>query len=218
MSKLFVRPAGLLLALMCFTLPFLAVSCDTPVGGVSAEYAGVDFVFGGEPSLTGSAADEATSGEEGGDESATDEDGRVDPQPLAVLAFVSIIGGLVLSVLPRLRAHTLANLGAGVTMSLLLVANQIVLHDAAVNELAESDEIFAARAAEMVGTRYGFWLTLMLLLAVVGYSVVELLRERGRFPRAGALSGGYPPPPPPPRGGAPAGPGGPGSRPPSGGG
>jgi hypothetical protein len=224
MSKLFVRPAGLLLALMCFAFfPLLAVSCDTPMGSASAEYTGADFVFGGEPNFTGSAADEATSGEEGEgdegvegeDEGVAGEDGQVGPQPLAVLAFLAIIGSLVLAVVPRLRAHTLTNLGASAAVLLLLVVNQIVLHDSAVTELEESEEILAPQAAEMVETRYGFWLTLLVLLAVVAYNVVELLRERGGSSRAGAFSGGYPTPPSPPGGGAPAGPG---SAPPSGGG
>jgi hypothetical protein len=147
MSKLLIRPAGLLLALMCFALPFLAVSCDAPMGSVSAEYAGGDFVFGGEPSFTGSAADEATSGEEG----VPDEDARVGPQPSAVLAFLAIIGSLVLAAAPRLRTHTLANLGASGAVSLLVVVNQIVLHDKAVSELEESEGIFAAQASMATG-------------------------------------------------------------------
>jgi hypothetical protein len=213
MPRLLFRPAGFLLALMCFGLPFLTVSCESPVGSVRADYSGADLVFGGGPDITRTGPDGTTvtrddvgdDGDLGGAGSGRgldDDRGDPGPRPFAVLAFLAVIAGLVMSVVPRVRAHQWANLGASAAVALLLIANQIVLYGDAVAELEESfGDILAGQAAEMVGTRYGFWVALVPLLAVVAFNVLEVVRER-----AGVASGSGDPPRPAQPGAAPFGP------------
>src|SRR5689334_8394624 len=48
-----ISPAGFLLALVFFLLPFAAVSCEVPgAGSVEASYTGVDLITNGEPTTT----------------------------------------------------------------------------------------------------------------------------------------------------------------------
>ncbi|MGW1677070.1 hypothetical protein [Saccharopolyspora sp. NPDC002376] len=47
-----ISPAGFLLVMLCFGLPFVTVSCESSVGSISAEITGWDLVFGGKATTT----------------------------------------------------------------------------------------------------------------------------------------------------------------------
>jgi hypothetical protein len=180
MAKRLISPAGFLLSLICFAFPFLAVSCEPPERSLhtTAEYIGWDFVFGGQPDLAGPGADRFAGIKD--DRDMTDSM-RADPQPAAILAFVVIAGGVTLAFAPRPQTRSAAALSAGVLASLLLVTNQITVHNRAVSELTEPGSRFArARVFDVTPPRYGFWLALTFLLAVAGYNAYEIVQARRR--------------------------------------
>lgn len=89
--------AGLLLAGLCFLLPFALVSCDAPGGygrmkaGGSTTYTGLDLVTGGSPEVTKTHLRPV-------DEQRED---RLPPQPLAIAALVLVIASAVAVVVFR---------------------------------------------------------------------------------------------------------------------
>lgn len=164
-----MSPAGLLLALFCFGLPFLTVSCETPVMSVSADYTGWDFVFAGHPHLTATGP--------GGDVAAQHQNTSIPWQPLALLAVLIIVGGIVLTFAsPRNRQVT--GIVAGCVGGLLVIANQSLARGAIVGELKKSYIIPSWTVDKLVEARFGYWLTLAFLLAVIGYNAVELALGR----------------------------------------
>jgi hypothetical protein len=82
---------GLLLAGVCFLLPFAMVSCDAPGGygrvkaGGSTTYTGLDLVAGGSPEVTETHLRPVEEQQED----------RLPPQPLAIAAFVLVVAGAV---------------------------------------------------------------------------------------------------------------------------
>lgn len=89
--------AGLVLAGVCFLLPFALVSCEAPGGygrakaGGTTTYTGFDLVTGDEPQVTETHLRPA--GER--------QDDRLPPQPLAIAALVLIAAGAAAVVLFR---------------------------------------------------------------------------------------------------------------------
>lgn len=156
-----VSPAGLLLALLCFGLPFVAVSCGT----TTVEYTGLDLVVGGTPTVTEKNAIDSTPGM------------PIPVQPLAVLTVLSIAGGIAVVALPRVPVLTRAVVAS--LAALLLMVNEIVTYQRIVHELRTSADlrIPAGQAADMVRMRSGFWFALALLLGVATYNVVEVVRR-----------------------------------------
>ena len=185
-----VSPAGFVLALLCFGLPFLTVSCESPVGSVRASYSGWNLAFGGAPDITASVGMS--------DYLARRQQEASAPwQLLALLALLAIIAGVVLTC-ARPRQQTLSSIVAGGSASLFMIINQVVVHSGAVDELRRDTFLPATIVQGMVETRIGFWLALLLLLGVVGYHVVELVRLRraGPAPPVGSERGEPGPPPP----------------------
>jgi hypothetical protein len=163
-----ISPAGLVLALFCFGLPFLTVSCETPVMSVSADYTGWDFVVAGEPHVT-------TSGP-GGDVAGRQHDASIPWQPLALAAVLVVIGGIVLTFAsPRNRRAT--GIVTGSVAAVLVIANQGMARNAVVSELKRSYVIPPWTIDKLVDSRIGYWLTLAVLACVVGYNVLELALE-----------------------------------------
>lgn len=169
-----ISPAGLVLALFCFGLPFLTVSCETPIMSVSADYTGWDLAFASEPHVTTSGA--------GGDVAAQQGDASLPWQPLALVAVLIIVCGIVLTFAsPRNRRVT--GIVTGSVAALLVIANQGMARGAVVAELKKSYVIPPWTIDRLVESRVGYWLTLALLFAVVAYNAVELALER-RAPAA----------------------------------
>jgi len=167
-----LSPAGLLLVALCFSLPFVAVSCDTPVQ-MRADYSGTDLLAGGRPSV--SVSDEAVSQQDA--EELSDE--PIDLQPAAVLAMLAVIAGILVAALPTRRFQVFGGTVAAVATVLFLGLNQIL------TQRHLGREIEAELGAELPGgtsggdyveTRYGFWLALSLACVVAIYNCFELYR------------------------------------------
>lgn len=201
----FISPAGLFLVLLCFFLPFFSVSCSSGFGELSVTATGMDQVFNGRPDYSGYQPTAART-----------RDAEVGVSPLLVIALVAIVAGIGLGLgLPKPLARWAAGAGASLLALLLIVVNQIALHSRVNQELdtaAEGlgDNPFAASFRPMitVSDGAGFWIAVVLLLALVGYNVVEVAWQRSpnrrpRFLAGGASSqspypsGGRPAPPPP---------------------
>jgi hypothetical protein len=177
-----VSPAGLLLVALCFTLPFVAVSCDTPVQ-VRADYAGTDMLAGGRPSVT--VSDETVSPQDA--EELSDE--PIDLQPAAVLAMLAIVAGILVAALATRRARVLGGTVAAAATVLFLGLNQILVQRQLALQI--EGELGAqlpggTSGGDYVETRYGFWLALSFASAVVLYNGFELYRiTRLRGPTGG---------------------------------
>lgn len=202
-----ISPAGLVLVLLCFLLPFVTVSCESAVVDYEATYDGTDFVVGGDPHITVSRPGGAE-GEEEGQEGA-----RAAPQVLAILALFTTLTGIVVALLPyaRLasrptRARTIATAATAALALAFLVISQLVVTDHIVDELQQGDTagigVTRSTAEDMVASRFGFWLASTLLIAVIAYNVVDLgwekltTRTAGRQQQPPPPGAGRPPPPP----------------------
>lgn len=186
-----MSPAGLLLALLCFGLPFVTVSCEAPLMTVSADYTGWDLAFGGEPDVvvTGVAKDL----------SAEQERASTPWQPLALVTLLVLTSGAVLAV-SRPRQQRLTSVVSASAAALLLFANQIVTRSGIVDELRTATYLPTSVVDDMVESRFGYWLTMTLLLAVAGYNAVRLGVERRARTVADSARDNFQPPrdsPPP---------------------
>lgn len=187
MVRRLVSPAGLLLVAICFALPFVSVSCDTPVR-LRADYTGVDMVGGGTPSV--SVSDEAVSRQDADDLS----DEPIDVQPAAVVAMLAIIAGLLVAALRGRRARLFGGTAAALATVVFLGINQILVRRHLSDEIER--EVGAqlpggARAGDFVHTRYGFWLALALACAVTAYNCAAVYRElRPKLAEAGGAGAG----------------------------
>lgn len=170
-----VSPSALVLALLCFGLPFVAVSCDAPGGygrvrqGGTTSYTGVDLATGGSPSVDRAAL--RPPGER--------RDDRTSRQPLAALAFVLALAGIPSALLlrrRRIRAEVTGGLALGAAAA--LVANQLVARHVIVERVAEQVAIPVGKsAADFVHTATGFWLCLLLLLVAAIAALIPALRR-----------------------------------------
>lgn len=218
-----LSPIWFVLIVGAFFLPFVSISCSTeglgdvagdlggqvPAGGFEVSVKTLDFVIGGEASVSGSQEflDEiqAQSGQEGTDEVETEIYAQV-AAGLAVLGiFLSLIAG-------RLGAIMSIILGAGVTLSIILLKP-------AVNEQLQISDVPSGFGVSIT-YGLGYWGPLVLGLVAAAWGVLRLLAPDGGraagMPAAptapptttampgggtGFESTGTPPPPAPPGGG-----------------
>ncbi|MEQ7009821.1 hypothetical protein ABN028_26960 [Actinopolymorpha sp. B17G11] len=176
-------PIGFALVLVCFSFPFVTVSCEAETGVMTADYTGWDFVIGGKPHITTGKPGEAGSDPPRlpPDQPSPDENAEpVAIQALALLTVLVVAGGVALVARPRV-SPLVRGVVACVAV-VLLIANQAVAQDHLIAKLRDSD-VPADVADGLVDTRYGFSLALSLLLAVAGYNVVEMRLERRAAPR-----------------------------------
>ncbi|MGM1060104.1 hypothetical protein [Saccharothrix sp. Mg75] len=165
----------LALSLLCLALPFTAVSCESSVGDIEVEYSGWDLAFGGEPSIE-------VSGKT--DDSLAEKSNNLPAQPLVIIALVVLFAGLVL--LSTSKALATVGIVVGATASLFLISAQVSVQGLLVREISESEEIGSAAAGDLVETRSGFWLALVLLTALTAYNIATLVRARGGSTAPGA--------------------------------
>lgn len=204
-----ISPAGFLLALVFFLLPFAAISCEVPgVGSVEASYTGVELITNGVPSTT-------TTGEFTSSDASPAKKDEPTPTPdvqvLAIITAVLLAAGVVATAVPGIRARLrgwwgiagLAVLGAA-----LLITTEIVgtanLKSALVDAVNKSNQQAAdpnfnitmtdTVASSMVNTRIGFWLSLLALVAVLVATAGFEIRDRMR--RAQPVAQPTPEPPP----------------------
>jgi len=174
------NPTVLILAGLCFVLPFVTVGCDTPGGygraapGGTTTYNGVDLAIGGEPRVTPPERVRPLP------------PGRSDRlwQPAAAAVLVLIVAGTVLTVTigdRRLRRASLASL-AGVAAATLLVNQALVEADLAVRVSDYlTQPLPAGRSArDYVHTGPGFALALLLLSAAALVNGIGWWRARPR--------------------------------------
>ena len=172
------------ITLLAFVLPFASVSCTTPAGygsaggGVTATYAGLTLVTGGEPAI-----DPADRPLPAG---ATRDDDRVGPQPAAAAALALIVAALVLAVTggarPRSLAVAVLATGAAALLGVALVefdrlrTGRIVARLAALGVAPRPPEEVAA----FVQPDRGFWVVVALLLATAAHRLRAAVVRRER--------------------------------------
>ncbi|MEU7865275.1 Hsp70 family protein [Dactylosporangium sp. NPDC049140] len=176
LRRRWLSPVTLVLALLCFVLPFATVSCGLPDGygharpGGTTKYNGLDLALGGRPDV---AADQLRPAGEWRED-------RLGPQPLYVGALVVVGVALVAALMlarPRRRRAVVAGLGALAGLS--LVAGQALVVSRLAERVREQSAVPAGKdARDFVGTGAGFWLTLVLLALLLGGNLAALLPWR----------------------------------------
>jgi actin-like ATPase involved in cell morphogenesis len=178
-----LSPVTLLLALLCFVLPFATVSCGLPDGyghakpGGTTSYNGLDLALGGSPDVPSEQLLPV-------DKWRPD---RLEPQPLYLAGLLLLGAGLVTAVaLARDRRRREVVAGLGVLAGLSLVAGQALVVDRLAVRVREQSAIPADKLArDFVGTSAGFWLTLTLLALLVAGNLVALRPRPARSRAAG---------------------------------
>jgi actin-like ATPase involved in cell morphogenesis len=171
-----LSPTTLVLALLCFVLPFATVSCGLPDGygraqpGGTTTYTGIDLAVGGSPDVPADQLRPLS-------QQRTD---RFAPQPLVLAALLTAIAALVVAVAvraPRRRRALVAVLG--VVSALCLFAGEAVMVDLLATRVRAQSALPAGRTAkDFVGTGLGFWLALTLLAGAAAGNALGLLRVR----------------------------------------
>lgn len=145
-----VSVAFFVIIIICFFMPFLDLSCS---GQKMGRVNGLQLVLGGEVE---------TPGMFGG----TQRD-RIDPEPLAISAFIAAVIGLLLSFSNRRESKALPLLaGAGGGVFLLLLKSK------AENEIARE-----GMGILHVELEAGFWLTLVLFFVVALLNLFALVQH-----------------------------------------
>jgi hypothetical protein len=180
------NPTTLILAGLCFVLPFVSVGCDTPGGyagtspGGTTTYNGVTLVVGGQPEVSEGHERPVTPGE----------DDRMPPQPAAAVVLVLIVAatGFAIRVAePRPRRAFVGGLAAvGATALMVnqaLVQAELTLRvsDHLTRLASAGQKLDPAKSArDYVHTGQGFLLCLLLLLVVVAVNAIGWWRARPR--------------------------------------
>lgn len=182
----------LLLAALCFLMPFVTVSCDVPGGfgtqrpGGSTTYRGVDLVTGGDPQTTAEHARPP----------AERRSARLGVQPFAVVALALTVTALAASLLLRLgRARRIWVAATATAAALALVLGQLTVRSRLAAMVAEEagDQLPPdRRAIDFVHNGDGFWVVTGLLVAVATVSAALAMREGAtrNHRSAGRVTGG----------------------------
>ncbi|HLT11745.1 MAG TPA: hypothetical protein VK028_13235 [Micromonosporaceae bacterium] len=174
-------PTGLVLAGLCFALPFVTVACDTPGGygraapGGTTTYTGFDLALGDEPTVS---PPEKLRPLPAG------QDDRLWPQPAAIAVLVLVIGGVAYAVTvrdARTRRAGVAVVGA-VAMTALLVNQALVESELAVRvgEQLTGPPPAGKGVRDFVQTGAGFVACLLVLALVTAVNVIGWWRTRPR--------------------------------------
>jgi hypothetical protein len=173
-----LSPTTLILAGLCFALPFVTVSCATPGGygraaqGGTVSYTGVDLAVGGHPDVT------PTDKIRPADQQRED---RLPAQPTALILLILIAAGTGVAIAmsdPRARRATVALLG-GVSVTALLVNQALAQSEVTVN-VGEQVALASPGADphQYVKAGVGFGLCLLLLLAVTAVNAFAWWRSK----------------------------------------
>ena len=170
----------LILAGLCFALPFVTVSCSTPGGygralaGGTTTYNGVDLAVGGRPDV--SPPDKLAP-------VADQHEDRLPPQPTAIIVLILIASGTGAAIVltdRRARRGTVALIG-GVAATALLV-NQALAQSEITLRVGEQVSLVApgTNPRQYVNTGVGFVICLFLLLAAALVNAIGWWRTRPR--------------------------------------
>ncbi|MEV6930904.1 Hsp70 family protein [Dactylosporangium sp. NPDC051485] len=173
-----LSPVTLVLALLCFVLPFATVSCELPNGyghakpGGTTEYNGLDLALGGRPDVQ---PDQRRPADEWRED-------RIEPQPLYAAALLVLGAALVTALtLTRQRRRRALMAGLGALAGLSMVAGQALVVNRIADRIREQSAVPAGKdARDFVGTGTGFWLLLTLLALLVAGNLAALLPRRRR--------------------------------------
>jgi hypothetical protein len=191
-----LSPAGFGLVLLLFVFPFVTVACSAEGVNIDASFTGVDLVVGGEPTLSGTNVD----GDIGSELAATFNE-FYDAEPLAIIAAVLLLAGMVVAVIRERQLRSLVSAAlAGVVLVLLAVA-VFVRVPSKVNEAMDSfraqtdfeDPVQASTSPTIV-----FWIAMVLLLAIAAWQGYEAKQARsaevvaGPAPESPDPAGGTP--------------------------
>jgi Hsp70 protein len=170
-----LRPTTLVLALLCFLMPFATVSCGLPGGygratpSGATTYIGLDLVLGGTPDVKAQHVRPPA-------ESRAD---RLPPQPAMLLALLAALAAAVAAFAvraPRRRRAVVAALAAA--GALLLIIGQAIVVDLLADRVREQSPLPAGRTAhDFVGTAFGFWFAFLLLVGTAVANTVGLRRR-----------------------------------------
>ncbi|MCU0494742.1 MAG: zinc ribbon domain-containing protein [Chloroflexaceae bacterium] len=144
--------------LLCFFLPFVTVSC----GPITATLSGFTFISGGTPTVS-----------DGRQSRPADE--PVPRQPLLVISYLLTMAGLGVSFVKQIKQRVLFWLLAsvGIISALALLLFQTVM------------EGQARQNGFALTFNFGFWLTVVLYVALAGFHI--WLALGGKFPSSVAL-------------------------------
>ncbi|WP_460392126.1 hypothetical protein [Actinophytocola sediminis] len=179
-------PAGFVLVLLLFLLPFVGVSCSADgVGSMEAEFTGFDLVTGGEPTFdtTSPIADMVAS-----DQAEMPSTGVVVP---AVFALILVVAGAGAALVARPRTRALAGAAAAALAAVLLAVIQLFAESSLVNSIVDSSAVIAQSTpidlapvvdetylADAVSARIGFWFCLGLLVLIAAGNLLAAARSR----------------------------------------
>lgn len=188
-----LSPAGFGLVLLLFLLPFATVSCSAESEHINATFTGLDFVIGGEPTITGTNVDEDVAPEL----AATFID-FYDAEPLAIIAAVLLLAGMAAALIRQRKPRALVSATIAAVVVVLLAVAIFIRAPSKVNEAMEwvraqagLDRPIDASTSPTVG----FWLAIVLLVALAAWQGFEAARADGHAD--GHADGAGPPPAPP---------------------
>ena len=147
-----LSPSAFVLALISFFLPFVAFSCQ---GQKVANFSGVQLATGTtieQPQMFGPPKSE-----------------KVNAEPLAVLALLSVLAGAGLSFLKGKKGAVSSAALAGLGIILL----------GALKSKVNGDALRQGGGAIQVNYQVGFYLVIVFLLAAIGAGVYALLAGKG---------------------------------------
>jgi hypothetical protein len=178
---------GFLFLVLCFLLPFAAASCDSPdAGRNSLSYSGVKLVTGGRAHLE--ASDQVRAAYPGIPPWYPDTQTPAVPvQTLVLAALVCAVAGIVVAVLRRPWPRALAGTATALLTVIALGGGEIVALRT-VRRVTEEPvrgavgyQAFSAPGFHLdVHPRYGYWLALLLSVALVagnGWNLLRLTRN-----------------------------------------
>lgn len=147
-----LSPAAFVLTLVCFFLPFVTFSCQ---GQKIASFSGIQLATGTtieQPQMFGPPKTQ-----------------KVDAEPLAVLALLSVLAGAGLSFLKGKKGAVSSAALAGLGIILL----------GALKSKVDGDALRQGGGAIQVSYEAGFYLVILFLLAAIGAGVYALLAGKG---------------------------------------
>jgi hypothetical protein len=174
-------PVSLTLAGLCFLLPFVTVSCDTPGGfgraaqGGTTTYNGIDLMVGGAPDVSPPKLVRPLP---------TGQDDRLWPQPTAIAVFVALIIGVGIAVRvgnQRARRGGVAIVATAAVTALLV--NQALVEGELTARVADGLTAplpAGKRAGDFVHTGLGFVACAALLVLAAVLNAVGWWRLRPR--------------------------------------
>lgn len=172
-------PAGFLLVLLFFLLPFASVSCEVFGAEIGADYTGLDMATNGEPDATIPEGFDGLGADAAKDEREMREDAPpTDVQPWTILAAAVVAAGLLTALIAAARARMIAAASIAGLGVVLLIVNQIIAHQHLYDRLwaerpkAGAEDFFGFEITpdlinQMVKIGIGFWLAVVVLAMVV---------------------------------------------------